>query len=232
MRASFLDQLYLNRHLIGDKVSMMTSEPAFEVPTKEAVWPAPDNLMNTEGQSWSGKAGHTPMLVRMRFRQKTVRQVSPFMLGQVRVVCKPRGEAGAALAGSGVGIYPVGYMNGPARVAIKRLADKITLTAENFDDRGMLTIDFLFEVPNGYRPVLAQFKLNNAAQLPSPLTIEQAPQVIPFGQVERQPAPEPETDSAPTANEEPPTRPRDNTSRNERDNGLSDLSESVVGPLD
>lgn len=243
MRASFLDQLYLNRHLVDEEVSMMTSEAAIDIPAKEAVWPAPETLVDTEGQPFSGKAGHRPMLVRMNIRQRSLKQASPFTFGQIRVVCKPDRQESEALAGAGLGLYPVGYMSGPRRVTKKRLAEKITLMPDRFDDQGLLTIDLLFDVPNGYRPVLAQFKLNNAALLPAPLSADQAPQVIPFRAAESESPDQPEQAPAATNETRAPEAQRpeaqasnrrgtDARSDDQEDSALSDLSQSVVGPLD
>jgi hypothetical protein len=71
-------------------------------------------------------------------------------------------------------------MVGPRQIALKGLAESIRLEEKDFGrEDSVRYIDFGFFVPDGWTPVLAQFKLNNMVQLS--MAREQIPQVIPFG---------------------------------------------------
>ena len=59
VHAGFLDQLYLNRLGIGDKVPLRieTGTEAIEVPRRAAVWEAPEGVTDTEGRPLPAKPG-------------------------------------------------------------------------------------------------------------------------------------------------------------------------------
>ena len=75
------------------------------------------------------------------------------------------------------------------------LADAIKLESADFVTPTRW-LDFVFNVPENLVPVMAKFKQNNIAQLPPPLTADQAPLPMPFipqaacasGTVQLQPA--------------------------------------------
>jgi hypothetical protein len=182
VRAGFLDQLYLNR-LGGDAVTVRL-EPgtqAIEV-RSPAVWEAPEGITDTEGRPLPSKPGHTLMLVRIGFRNVASRESNPypFPLSQLRLICKPRDLAREPLAGKGKAVYPIGYMQQARQMAVKGLDQQISIESRDFGSESVRTIDFGFLVPNGSIPVLAEFKLNNLANVPAPAAADQAPQVIPF----------------------------------------------------
>jgi hypothetical protein len=180
MRASFLDQMYLNRHAIGQKISVLTQETAIDVPPKAAVWNAPDNLVDQDDKPLSGKAGCRPMIVRINLKKKGLASHSPFTVAQVRVVCKTSVPGESALQGQGHVVYPEGYMIERNKVLLRSLKDKITVSPDAFGDQPSRPIDFVCLVPNGMTPVLAEFKLNNAALIPAPVTGENVPEIAPL----------------------------------------------------
>jgi len=230
LHASFLDSLYLNRLKVSDKVPVMTNMEALDIPVKAAVWPAPDTLVDSEGQSPSIPSGHTAMIVRVGIRQRAIKDASPFTLSQLRILCKARGSGAAPLKGQADSIYPAGYMIGRNRFARKTLADKIEIKAENFGDQPVCMIDFVCYVPSGRVPMVAAFKLNNAALIPSPVSVEEAPAVIPFGDAESAP-PAPAPAPTPAAEDSSTDGPTEENAQGGR-RGLSDISRSVVGDLD
>ncbi len=177
MRASFLDQMYLNRHAVGKTVSVLTKEDAIDVPAKAAAWDAKDNLVDQDQNAMAAKAGCRAMIVRINLKK---RGLSDFTLGQVRIVCKVTSESSAALQGQGVVIYPIGYMSGANTVLTKSLSDKISVSGDAFGDKASRPIDFVCPVPTGLTPVLAEFKLNNAAMIPAPVTGEKIPAIAPL----------------------------------------------------
>ncbi len=181
IRASFLDQLYLNRHAIGQGISVLTKEVAISVPAKVAVWRAPDGLVDQDDKSFSGQGGSQPMIVRISLKKKGLSEHSPFTMGQVRIVCKSVSQGDVDLQGQGVVIYPSGYMTGANSVLIRSLKDKITVSSEAFrKDQSSRPIDFVCLVPNGFVPVLAEFKMNNAAMIPPAVTGENIPAIEPL----------------------------------------------------
>jgi len=230
VRASFLDQLYLNRLGIGDKVSLRTETEAIEVPRKAAVWEAPDGITDGQGRSLPAKPGQVLMLARIGFRSSVLREASStFTLSQLRLVCRPKDLANRPLAGKGKAVYPAGYMQQAQQLAVKDLDEQIRLEAEDFHGEAAVRwIDFGFYVPSGWVPVLAQFKLNNQVEIPAPVAADQAPQVIPL---ERRRATQPVEAATSDANQpvDPNTPKASTRPRRQRGRGLSDISKSVVG---
>jgi hypothetical protein len=180
MRASFLDQIYLNRHAVGKKVSVLTKEVAIDMPAKAAVWEAKDNLVDQDQNALATKAGCRAMIVRINLKKKGLSEHSPFTLGQVRIVCKVTSEASEALQGQGVVVYPTGYMSAANTVLTKSLSDKIVVSTDAFGSKGSRPIDFVCFVPTDLTPVLAEFKLNNAAKIPAPVTGDKIPPIEPL----------------------------------------------------
>ena len=233
LHASFLDQLFLNRHGIDKDVSSQAKPGSvvIEMPRKAAAWIAPDNLQNLAREALPGKSGHQAMIVRMGLKRNALTSdAGTFTLSQVRAICKPRDQLADPLSGSGTAIYPVGYMYNATQVDVKRLGDKIQVKKDDFNDQPIRWIDFLFQVPGNQVPVLAQFKLNNADSIPKPVSGDDVPPIEGFG-------PGPKKDDE--ANTEPPVaRGNEASPANSKPaagrqrSGLSDISKSVVGPLD
>jgi hypothetical protein len=181
LHPAFLDQLFLNRHNIADNVSLITSGQAIEVPAKNAVWPAPEGIKDSEGKPLSPKSGHNLMFVRLGIRKNAVEEAGTFTLSQLRLICKKESNLKNPLAGKGQNIYPIGYLTTADMLQIKRLNEVIRVDRADFEDKAMEKwIDFAFYVPAGSVPVLLEFKQNNITQLPRPVTAEQAPPPVFF----------------------------------------------------
>ena len=59
--------------------------------------------------------------------------------------------------------------------------EMIEITTKDFARRkNVKWLDFAFNVPNNYQPVLIEFKQNNIAELPLPVSAEKAPPPEPF----------------------------------------------------
>ncbi|MCH8216822.1 MAG: hypothetical protein IH892_08625 [Planctomycetes bacterium] len=204
LHADFLNQTYLNRHALDKDVTLMTNSPAIVVPRKAATWPAPDGLVDKEGQSINSPAGRTPLLVRIGIK-KAVKDAGKFTTSQLRIICKDKGPDSHTLGGAGFTVYPYGYMVGPKTVEKKRLNEVINVAGQSGE--GNVNIDFLFFVPSRQVPVLAAFKLNNAVQLSPPVSADQSPSVIAFitggsSQERRQPNRAPQEPSPDGASEQ------------------------------
>jgi len=179
LHPDFLDQLFLNRHKIADGISIITGSEAIKVPQKKAVWPAPEALKDSNGRAVSPKSGHTLTIVRVGINKRAIKDGGTFTLSQLRLICKRKGDAKSPLAGRGKNIYPAGYLKTAEQLQIKKLDDQIKLQQADFDG-AVRWIDFAFYVPNGFVPVLVEFKQNNIAQVPPPVSYEQAPPAVSF----------------------------------------------------
>ncbi len=209
LHPAFLDQIFLNRHALTDKVTSITSSKAIEVPTKDAAWYAPEGIKDSEDNSIR-KSGYDIIIVRVGIKRTAIKQAGTFTLSQLRVICKPKNDANL-LTGKGKNAYPIGYLIAQNQVQKKRLNDEI-IVGRLVSGEKVKWIDFGFYVPNGFVPMLVEFKLNSIVEVGSPVSAEQAPPVIPF--VDKQ-----------AEKENDDTEP--DTHSGER--GLSDISKSIVG---
>jgi hypothetical protein len=173
---SFISQLYLARHSEDENVDVITTAQAIEVPPKKAVWPAPDVLKDADSPDTtiSAQSDNILMIVHIGLK-KDIKESVSFTLSQVRIICKPKEDAKDALKGKGKNIYPLGYLTAADQMKKKGLKDTITFKRDGTGEKSKSKlVDFVFEVPNDYVPVLIEYKQNNIASLPSPISAEQA----------------------------------------------------------
>jgi hypothetical protein len=176
LHARILDQLFLNRCALGDQVSIIADPAAIEIP-KKACWPAREGLTDSHGNPIPQKAGHKLTVVRLGFTAKAVKS-GKFTLAQIAVICKHNIERGR-LTGSGVPVYPIGYLKSTSRIQLKSLTSRIEIGQTDIKGQAR-PIDFLFWVPEGFQPVAVRFKQNATAQIPPLVAAEQAPEPAPF----------------------------------------------------
>ncbi len=224
LHPAFLDQLFLNRHEVNNNVSIVTSPEVIEIPNK-AVWPAPEELKDTNGNPVLPKSGHTLTIIRIGITTRIKDEWGRFTPSQLRVICK-QDDGRGPLAGKGENIYPVGYMKTKNELQIKKLNDRIEIEKDDFVSR-VKEVDFAFYVPNGFKPVLVEFKQNYIGQLPPPVSAEQAPPIVPFV---RQPEPAAPVNASETPVERPssPTPPNEPETSSRRP-GLSNVGKSIIG---
>jgi hypothetical protein len=177
LHSDFLDQIFLNRH--GEKIPVITRTEAIEVPPKQAAWPAPEGLKDTKGRPAPQKSGHNLTIVRVGISKRALKDAGTFTLAQLRLICKQKTDVQNPLAGKAESVYPVGYLQSAEKLQTRKLNDRIELESGDFDGKTKW-IDFGFQVPNDSIPVLVEFKQNNAAVVPKPVTYEQAPEPAPF----------------------------------------------------
>jgi hypothetical protein len=182
LHPNFLDQVFLNRHEIAKDISIIAASDAIEIPKKKAAWPAPEGLKDADGKPVSPKSGHNITIVRVGIKKKAIEDAGRFTLSQLRLVCKEKTRAKNPLAGKGKNIYPIGYLKTADQLQIKQLNDQVKLERADFSGT-VRWIDFAFYVPNGFIPILVEFKQNNIAQVPTPVTSEQKPPAVPFVQL-------------------------------------------------
>ena len=187
LHPNYLDQLCLNRLISG--VSILSGTEAIEVPTKEAVWPAPEGLskkidqlvseLNRRGILGNESTGESitmpglvasnyePIIMRVGIKESAVTNKEEinggtFTLPQLRLICKRRGYDTDTLAGKGVNVYPIGYLAAADQIQVSRI---IKIEQNDFGGEKVKWIDLVFCVPNGFIPVLLEFKLNNIVQI-------------------------------------------------------------------
>ncbi len=182
LHANFLNQLFLNRHKFADGVSIMTGSKAIEVPQKNAVWPASEELKDQDGKPMPPKPGHTLTIVRVGMTMDAMKYSEMFIPAQVRLVCKQKSETKNPLSGGGKSVYPIGYLKMANWLQTKQLNEPIKLERGIFEG-SVKWIDFAFYVPNDSVPVLAAFKQNSIVSVPPPVAADQAPAVEPFFQL-------------------------------------------------
>ena len=197
----YLDQLYLNRHISG--TSILTSKsPAISVPSKQAVWPAPESLNEKVGQLVSelnrqgklrdefGKSismpgpvssDYQPTIVRVGIKRTALSTKGKinggtFVLPQLRLICKQQGYGEDPLAGAGINIYPIGHLKAADQIQVSTEI-KIDIKNDFKDNAREKWIDFVFCVPRDYVPVLVEFKQNSIVEIrPSAIvTADKAP---------------------------------------------------------
>ncbi|UCF00004.1 MAG: hypothetical protein JSV82_02775 [Planctomycetota bacterium] len=178
LHPAFLDQVFLNRHQFAENVSIITIPEAIKIP-KKAVWPALDDIKDLDGRPIPSKSGHNLNIIRVGFSIKMLKKSPTFTLSQLRLICKQKEDAKKPLAGKGINIYPIGYLRTATQLLTKRLSDQIELKGADFKS-GLCEIDFAFYVPNGFIPVLVEFKQNSIDNVPTPVTPEQAPPPLIF----------------------------------------------------
>jgi len=186
----YLDQLFINRLInTGDTSIISSVSPAIVVP-KPAVWPASKTVgeqvarfvseLKTRGgklvYDQAGKSvpvpvspnnGYDPMIVRVGIKKTAIRGAAKvnggaFTPSQLRLICKRKGYGKDRLAGKAINIYPIGYLAAKDKI---QMSPEIKIGTQDFEGNARY-IDFVFCVPNGFEPVLVQFKLNSIVEIP------------------------------------------------------------------
>ena len=196
----YLDQLYLDRQISG--TSLLTSKsPAISVPSKQAVWPAPESLkgqvgeivsqLNRQGKLKDESTGksismppisnnYQPTIVRVGIKRSVLSTKDKinggaFILPQLRLICKRQGYGEDPLAGAGINVYPIGHLKAADQIQV---SIEIEIERDDFKDNAREKwIDFVFCVPRDYVPVLVEFKQNSIVEIrPSAIvTADKAP---------------------------------------------------------
>ena len=172
-QADFLTKTHLNRFRINDGVQAIASRKCLILPSRGKkpvrLWTSPD--------------GSTFTIVRVGILSKGIADGGAmdasgqirFTMAQLRLICKPTGEAGS-LRGSGIAVWPMGLFKNAAMVE-KRLDDII----EEKETLGMkervLWVDVAFKTPDGQSPVAFQFKQNAMVSLVGVTPVISTPEV-------------------------------------------------------
>jgi hypothetical protein len=182
LHPAFIDQLFLNRQNESPDIPLITSSDSIEVPNKNGAWYAPAaGVKDADGKPIAAQAGHALVVVRMGILKNTINDSGRFTPGQLRLICKQKDAPGDPLTGTGRNVYPIGYFSAADRITTKRLTEPITIDRSDYvgqDTRRY--VDYVFNVPNDFVPVLLEFKQNCIVNLPRIVSAEQAPPPAPF----------------------------------------------------
>ncbi len=173
LHPDYLNQIFLNR--LQNDVSLLTSNtPAISISPDKAIWPASDAIKSQidelKNKSLGKPSGaYTPLIARIGIKRAAVKNenkitAGKFTLSQLRLICKKNTELqDDSFSGKAINVYPFGYLGAQSQIQTE---GQIELNATNdFGDASSRDIDFVFCVPSGYTPILAEFKLNSVAQI-------------------------------------------------------------------
>lgn len=225
LHADYLNQLYLNRHNIGQEVPVKTSSPALSVPSQAGVWEARSTLRDADGQALPARPGATLMLVRMPIKKSALKDAGKFSFGQIRLICVPKSGTTDPLAGHGEVVYPFGYIGVTGSLERKSLNDIITIEGGQSEDKA-INMDLAFYVPSNLTPALIGFKGNNLEKLSKPVSGEEAPQPVRFGGS----VPPPKAENEPAPQDPEPSERRQESQQSRRSgSGLSPPGQALTG---
>jgi len=256
LHPNYLDQLFFNRLTRVGETSIISSlTPAIQVPNP-AVWPATEAIreqadrfvteLKTRGGKLafddsgrsiplpvSTKGGDNTTIVRIGIKKRAIRSAAKvnggaFTPSQLRLICKRKGSAEERLAGKGINVYPVGFLKSANEIQIR---PEIKLATDDFErSSDTKEIDFVFRVPNGFEPVLVQYKMNSVVDIPqrSIVSIDQAPSPATFS---------PSSSSGGNGGNAQPSSPPAEPPQQQRQEapgrrGARDLTGSIVDELD
>ncbi len=233
LHPAFIDQLFLNRQNESPDIPLMTSSESIEVPNKNGAWYAPAaGVKDADGKPIAAQSGHAFVVVRMGILKNTISDSGRFTLGQLRLICKQKDVSGDPLTGKGRNVYPIGYFSAADRITTKRLTEPITIDRSDYAGQDTRKyVDYVFNVPNDFVPILLEFKQNCIVDLPRIVSAEQAPPPAPF--VERART-EPDTAKPPdspdsAAPPSPPPGQGASSDRPKRRGGLSPTGRMLTG---
>jgi hypothetical protein len=177
LHPGFIDQSFLNRLGASNEVLITNSAAVIEL-LSNAVWPAPENLKDTQSNPVEPKTGCDLTIVRIGFKKSNSNLA--FTPSQLRLICRQKSDSRDILVGRGKNSFPIGYFQSNNQLEFKKSGEKIILKPADYTDDGIKWIDFAFYVPSDSIPVLVEFRQNEIAKLPSLTPADQTPQIIPF----------------------------------------------------
>lgn len=166
LHPAFLDQVFLNRLAIGKDMLTTTSSQVIEMPKKNAVRAAGEDIKTTDDPNSPVdiKTASSLTIVRVGIKKKGLGKKATFTLSQLRLICKPKDDSGNRFKGTGVNIFPIGYLKAADRLQTKKINDIIKISPREFK-KGIKWFNFAFYVPNDFVPVLIEFKQNSIAEV-------------------------------------------------------------------
>ncbi len=191
LHPDYLNQAFLNRLNITSQIKTIAKDDAIVVPrmkNKEdknvGSWKASDQLKTTDGKPLSPKPGHQLVFVRMGIKRNAYPDVGFFTPSQIRLICAETANAEQPLTGSAINAWPIGYIKTENQIQLKKLGEEISVKTSDFKNAKARVkyIDFAFNVPLDYVPVLLQFKQDSLVEVQKPVNPDQAPPPATFSQ--------------------------------------------------
>lgn len=173
VQADFLTKTHLGRYRVTDGVQSIASRKCLALPPQNKkpvrIWPIPE-----KGSFTVVRVGIVSKSIPDGGANNSSGQIK-FAMAQLRLVCKPSGEADD-LRGKGIAVWPTGLLKGGDLIE-KRLEDIV----EEKDTLGMrdrmLWVDVAFKVPDGQKPVAIQFKQNAMVSLVGIQPVQTTPEI-------------------------------------------------------
>lgn len=176
LHADYLTHIHLNKLKVKDSVLIVSSPEAIAIPSKKGQQPV---------RLWTTPDSKELVVVRMGIIAKKIAEGGAnnaegkvaFFPAQIRLIAKEKAadSAGNPLAGSAEAFYPAGFIRDGLLVKAE-LNETISPDPKELKDR-ILWLDVAFDMPQGYNPVLIEFKLNAAADLTSHNVVKSTPEV-------------------------------------------------------
>ncbi|MHC4882563.1 MAG: hypothetical protein ACYTCV_08185, partial [Planctomycetota bacterium] len=179
--ADYLTQIHLNKLKVQDKVLTVCSSKAVEVPSKKGQQPV---------RFWTSPDNEELVVVRMGIAAKKISDGGAnnadgkmeFFPAQIRLIVKEDKTAASgakSLSGSAKALYPEGIFKGPLKGGLLNKFKLNEIIPQDFmmQKNRILWLDVAFDMPQGYSPVLLEFKLNAVADLTSCTVVESTPEV-------------------------------------------------------
>ncbi len=175
MHPHYIDQLFLNRQGVPDKIQIVSIGNEIVLPAKNAAWFAPEDLKDSESNPVAPKTASNFIIVRTGIKRLNIKTKCQFITSQLRLICKPK-DSGKHFTGKAAGIHPIGYLKTDDTIQKIRLTDIIELTRDDLSDQlpgGFgKWIDFVFEVPEDLTTAMIEFRQNSIARVPEPVTAD------------------------------------------------------------
>ena len=178
-----LSQLYINRQAVSAKIPTVSISSEMSLPLESPAWFASKDLKDSLGNPVAASGENDLIVLRLGIKKSIEsRGANSFLVGQIRLVCKPKGADKDFIA-IGKNIYPIGFIKTENQMQRTKLKDKIEIRWDEFTDKlpdgSGKWIDFVFELPRNYTPLAIEFRQNSLARAPTPAGTEKAlPSII------------------------------------------------------
>ena len=120
----------------------------------------------------SSRTGYDLIVARVGFTGRMLSSDGSLTPSQLRFQCKKKGEK-PRLGGSAVSVYPIGYLQSASQVKTVGINERITINAKDAQN-GVVSMNFVCDVPKDYEPVMVGLKTNAIAEAPPMVAADQA----------------------------------------------------------
>ncbi|HSV27762.1 MAG TPA: CvpA family protein [Sedimentisphaerales bacterium] len=172
VRADFANAAAFDRLSAEKGGSPLAGRNAIQLPV--VIRLAGPEITDADGRRLQAVPGSDLFLARVNMTRSVIGKDSPnFTLGQLRLICKRKDDMALPGAGTGICVYPVGYLRTSTRLQMEPLSTLVPIATAEFED-GIKPIDVAFYIPSDLRPALVGFKRNFVTSSISLVTPEEA----------------------------------------------------------